>query len=220
MTQGYFFVAPKLGVLAAGSIFIQIHIPDRPCPGTPTKDAVGPRCGYGELNVVRALLRQTLQDLGGIGPRECWVHRLVGDGAFAGMTSALCGVPSLLMKLITTFALGGRVRVPPPLEKPLKVKGPACSSKVAVLLPASHFRNLSGLTPHWIPEPSRRYRLGAAGAWRYRWWPRQQCRQALPWGKTPWGTCARDRLRAAPESWPLVLGLLRHFGFAISQWYL
>src|SRR4051794_41799892 len=47
------------------------------------------------------------------------------------------------MKLITTFALGGRVRVPPPLEKPLKVKGPACSSKVAVLLPASHFKNLS-----------------------------------------------------------------------------
>jgi hypothetical protein len=37
VTHGYFFVAPKLGVLAAGSIFIQIHMPDSPWPGTPQK---------------------------------------------------------------------------------------------------------------------------------------------------------------------------------------
>ena len=31
------FVGPNLGVFVAGSIFIQIHMPDSPCPGTPQK---------------------------------------------------------------------------------------------------------------------------------------------------------------------------------------
>src|SRR3954463_9017580 len=70
-------------------------------------------------------------------------------GPSPGMTSALCGVPSLFTKLIPTLALGGSVRVAPPLEKPLNWKpcGPPISWNATVFDPAS---NLSS-SPCW-PE--------------------------------------------------------------------
>ena len=61
-----------------------------------------------------------------------------GIGPSPEMTSALCGVPSLLTKLITTFALGGRTRVAVPLLNPFQLNGPALSSNVAVLVAASY----------------------------------------------------------------------------------
>src|SRR4051794_32695190 len=51
--------------------------------GDSTEDALGPRCGYGELHVVGSLLRQAFQRLGGVGPRNCWVRRLVGNSPLA-----------------------------------------------------------------------------------------------------------------------------------------
>ncbi len=51
--------------------------------GHPAEDAVGPRRGNGELHVVRTLLRQAFENLGGIGARERGIHCLVGDGAFS-----------------------------------------------------------------------------------------------------------------------------------------
>src|SRR3954447_799968 len=51
--------------------------------GHPAEDAVGSRRGNGELHVIRTLLRQTFENLGGIGPRKRGIHRLVGDGAFS-----------------------------------------------------------------------------------------------------------------------------------------
>src|SRR4051812_23886256 len=70
-------------------------------------------------------------------------------GPSPGMTSALCGVPSLFTKLITTLALGGSVRVAPPLEKPLNWKpcGPPTSWNVTVFDAASYLRS----SPCW-PE--------------------------------------------------------------------
>src|SRR4051812_42376146 len=75
----------------------------------------------------------------------------LGIGPSPEMTSALCGVPSLLLKLITMFALDGTARVAPPLVYPLKLNGPAVSSKVTVLLAASYLRGCP-----WL--------LGCAGA--------------------------------------------------------
>src|SRR4051794_26942749 len=55
----------------------------QPMAGHPAEDAVGPRRRYSKLHVVGTLLRQSLENLGGIRPRKRGVHRLVGDGAFS-----------------------------------------------------------------------------------------------------------------------------------------
>jgi hypothetical protein len=67
----------------------------------------------------------------------------LGMGPSPEMTIALCGVPSLFTKFITTLALAGTTSVPPPLRKPLKVNGPATSSKVTVLVAASYESHFS-----------------------------------------------------------------------------
>jgi hypothetical protein len=59
------------------------------------------------------------------------------------MTIALCGVPSLFTKFITTLALAGTTSVPPPFRKPLKVNGPAISSNVTVFVAASYESHFS-----------------------------------------------------------------------------
>jgi hypothetical protein len=48
-----------------------------------------------------------------------------------------------LTKFMTTFALGGTTSVPPPLRKPLNVKGPAMSSNVTVFVAASYESHFS-----------------------------------------------------------------------------
>ena|SRR5215218_8893246 len=67
----------------------------------------------------------------------------LGIGPSPEMTIALCGVPSLFTKFITTFALAGTTSVPPPLRKPLKVNGPAISSNVTVFVAASYESHFS-----------------------------------------------------------------------------
>src|SRR4051812_15286714 len=67
----------------------------------------------------------------------------LGKGPSPEITTALCGVPSLLTKFITRVALGGTTSVPPPLRKPLNVKGPAISSNVTVFVAASYETHLS-----------------------------------------------------------------------------
>src|SRR4051812_18201682 len=71
----------------------------------------------------------------------------LGKGPSPEITIALCGVPSLLTKFITTFALGGTTSVPPPLRKPLNVKGPATSSNVTVFVAASYESHFSCPVP-------------------------------------------------------------------------
>src|SRR5215218_9969327 len=64
----------------------------------------------------------------------------LGIGPDPLATSALCGVPSSCTKFQTLVVPGGTVSVPPPLPKPLKVNGPAMSSKVTVFVAASYLR--------------------------------------------------------------------------------
>src|SRR5512146_2829878 len=69
---------------------------------------------------------------------------MLGIGAFpSAITSALCGVPSSLTKLITTCAPAGTTSVASPSVYPSKLNGlfapgaPATSLNVAVLVAAS-----------------------------------------------------------------------------------
>ncbi len=83
----------------------------------PAEDPIGAALRDREAHHIAALLRQVPARAGWCKPgglRHRWLHS--GSGPSPEMISALCGVPSLLTKFMTTLASEGTVRVAPRLR--------------------------------------------------------------------------------------------------------
>ena len=91
--------------------------PTEPVTRHTAEDAIGAGLRHRKAHDVACFLRQTLEHLVGVGPRNRRIRwRRWGSARRLRSRSALCGVPSLLTKLITMFAFGGTVRVASPLR--------------------------------------------------------------------------------------------------------